>query len=148
MLELLDLPHGMPGTRPHPTFWELQAGAASPVLDSWFSLAAPERSEDDMATIICNITNLDGINGVRGLQNIVRTIASAASVYVVRGYHVVRWQAAHALAHATAKPAMATLPGVAPRMAELERARSWRRSSWRAGSLGSFASCPGRVDRG
>lgn len=103
-----------------------------------------------MATIICNITNLDRINGVRGLQSIVRTIASAASVSVVRGYHVVRWQGAlllRALAGATAKPAYATLPGVAPRTAMQERSRSMHRASWQAESLGSFASCPGRVDR-
>ncbi|WP_146589977.1 hypothetical protein [Posidoniimonas polymericola] len=103
-----------------------------------------------MATIICNITNLDRINGVRGLQSIVRTIASALSVRVVRGYQVVRWQAADsiaALAGATAKPAYATLPSVAPRMAMHERSRSMHRASWQAESLGSFASCPGRVER-
>lgn len=104
-----------------------------------------------MRTTICNITNLDA-TAVRGLQSIVRTNSSAAFVPVVRGvFRSVRHSVAllmRLLADAMAKPAYATLPGVAARQAIEEPTCFLDGTTWQVGLLSRLDSRSGRVDRG
>ncbi|MCA9239142.1 MAG: hypothetical protein KDA37_03030 [Planctomycetales bacterium] len=122
-----------------------------------FSLAAPERSEDEMQTITCNNLNLDANFDVRGTQNIVRISISRVRTSVVRG--VVRLVdgcvalAVRCAALATAKPAYAMPVGVAamPQASEHRSQPSVHGLAgrhWQAWRLGGFDSRLGRVGRG